>query len=164
MTKLNKLMMATAFIFSISSFHLVAEDTTTGTVEAEVLSQDGSTVSGASVTIKSTDKGITMSTTADENGNLRFVLLHTGSYEILVQAAGYNALSDVISVGVGDLSFDFVLFRFPIGSVSFRLTFASICLTSFHFFLVFFVWLCRSDSLKQLYQLVLHIHREFCMA
>ena len=109
MTKLNKLMMATAFIFSISSFYLVAEDTTTGTVEAEVLSQDGSTVSGASVTIKSTDKGITRSTTADENGNLRFVLLPPGSYEILVQAAGYNALSDTINVGVGDLSFDFVL-------------------------------------------------------
>ena len=109
MTKLNKLMMATAFIFSITSFYLVAEDTTTGTVEAEVLSQDGSTVSGASVTIKSTDKGITRSTTADENGNLRFVLLPPGSYEILVQAAGYNALSDTINVGVGDLSFDFVL-------------------------------------------------------
>ena len=31
------------------------------------------------------------------------------SYDVSVQAAGFNSLSDVIRVGVGDISYDFVL-------------------------------------------------------
>jgi len=109
MIKLNKFLMMSVLSFGLISSYLVAEDTTSGTVEAEVLAQDGSAVSGATVTLKSTSKGLSRSSVADSNGNVRFVLLPPGSYDVSVAAAGYKSLLDVIRVSVGDSSFDFVL-------------------------------------------------------
>ena len=101
--------MSAVLALGLTSFYVAAEDTTSATVEAEVLSQDGSAVSGATVTLTSTSKGISRSTVADGDGNVRFVLLPPGSYDVSVQAAGFNSLSDIIRVGVGDISYDFVL-------------------------------------------------------
>jgi hypothetical protein len=109
MIKLNKLLMMTVLSFGLTSFFVVAEDTTSGTVEADVLSQSGSSVSGATVTLTSTSKGITRSTVSSSDGNVRFVLLPPGSYDVSVAAAGYNSLSDTIRVSVGDSSYNFVL-------------------------------------------------------
>ena len=109
MIKLNKFLMMSVLSFGLVSSYLVAEDTTSGTVEAEVLAQDGSAVSGATVTLKSTSKGLSRSTVADNDGSVRFVLLPPGSYSVSVAASGYKSLSDVIRVSVGDSSFDFVL-------------------------------------------------------
>ncbi|MDA7788294.1 TonB-dependent receptor [Gammaproteobacteria bacterium] len=109
MIKLNKFLMMSVLSFGIVSSHLVAEDTTSGTIEAEVLSQSGSPLSGATVTLKSTAKGISRSTVSDNEGNVRFILLPPGSYNVSVAASGYNSLSDQIRVSVGDSSFDFVL-------------------------------------------------------
>ncbi|MDB3996608.1 TonB-dependent receptor [Gammaproteobacteria bacterium] len=109
MIKLNKFLMMSVLSFGLISSYLVAEDTTSGTVEAEVLAQDGSAVSGATVTLKSTSKGLSRSSVADSNGSVRFVLLPPGSYDVSVAAAGYKSLLDVIRISVGDSSFDFVL-------------------------------------------------------
>ena len=109
MIKLNKLLMLTVLSFGLTTFFVVAEDTTSGTVEADVLSQSGSSVSGATVTLTSTSKGITRSTVSSSDGSVRFVLLPPGSYDVSVAAAGYNSLSDTIRVSVGDSSYNFVL-------------------------------------------------------
>ena len=109
MIKLNKFLMMSVLSFGLVSSYLVAEDTTSGTVEAEVLAQDGSAVSGATVTLTSISKGISRSTVADSDGNVRFVLLPPGGYNVSVAASGYKSLSDVIRVSVGDSTFDFVL-------------------------------------------------------
>ena len=109
MIKLNKFLMMSVLSFGLISSYLVAEDTTSGTVEAEVLAQDGSAVSGATVTLKSTSKGLSRSSVADNDGSVRFVLLPPGSYSVSVAASGFKSLSDVIRVSVGDSTFDFVL-------------------------------------------------------
>jgi len=61
--------MLTVLSFGLTTFFVVAEDTTSGTVEADVLSQSGSSVSGATVTLTSTSKGITRSTVSSSDGS-----------------------------------------------------------------------------------------------
>ena len=109
MINFNKFLMTAILSIGLTSLYVAAEDNTSATIEAEVLSQDGSTVSGATVTLTSTTKGITRSTVSDSDGSVRFVLLPPGSYNVNVAAAGFSSLQDVIRVGVGDVVFDFVL-------------------------------------------------------
>jgi len=109
MININKFLMSAVLALGLTSFYVGAEDTTSATVEAEVISQDGSAVSGATVTLKSTSKGISRSSVADSDGGVRFVLLPPGSYSVSVAAAGFKSLSDVIRVGVGDVAYNFVL-------------------------------------------------------
>ena len=109
MININKFLMSAILAMGLTTFYVAAEDTTSATVEAEVLSQDGSAVSGATVTLTSTSKGISRSSVAGSDGDVRFVLLPPGSYNVSVAAAGFNSLSDVIRVGVGDVAYSFVL-------------------------------------------------------
>ena len=109
MIKINKFLMSAVLALGLTSFYVGAEDTTSATVEAEVISQDGSAVSGATVTLTSTTKGISRSGVADSDGGVRFVLLPPGSYSVSVAASGFNSLRDVIKVGVGDVAYNFVL-------------------------------------------------------
>ena len=106
MNKIKYFLVACVFVFSFNAF---AEDTTSATIEAEVLNQSGATISGATVTVTSASKGLSKTRTSDGDGAVRFSLLPIGSYDVTVSASGYDSLSDTISVSVGDSSFRLVL-------------------------------------------------------
>ena len=63
-----------------------AQDYTSGVISGTVTNPDGSTASGATVTVSSTDTGVTRTATTGSNGSFRFNGLAAGSYNIEVTA------------------------------------------------------------------------------
>ncbi|MBW8304174.1 MAG: TonB-dependent receptor, partial [Brevundimonas sp.] len=79
----------------------VAQDFVQGAVSGTVTNQAGAPVSGASVSLRSVNQGFTRSFTTDANGSFRAVALPPGSYEVVVNASGFNSLTDTLSVNAG---------------------------------------------------------------
>ncbi|HYC96940.1 TonB-dependent receptor [Brevundimonas sp.] len=79
----------------------IAQNLTQGAVAGTVANQAGTPVSGASVTLTSVSQGFSRSFTTDASGGFRAVALPQGQYEVVVNAPGYNSLTDTVSVGSG---------------------------------------------------------------
>lgn len=79
----------------------IAQNLTQGAVSGTVANQAGTPVSGASVTLTSVSQGFSRSFTTDASGGFRAVALPQGEYEVVVNAQGYNSLTDTVNVGSG---------------------------------------------------------------
>lgn len=79
----------------------IAQNLTQGAVAGVVENQAGVPVAGANVTLRSVSQGFTRSFTTDASGGFRAVALPQGQYEVVVNASGYNSLTDTVSVGSG---------------------------------------------------------------
>ena len=79
----------------------IAQNLTQGAVAGTVENQAGAPVAGAEVTLRSVSQGFTRSFTTDASGGFRAVALPQGQYEVVVNASGYNSLTDTVSVGSG---------------------------------------------------------------
>jgi hypothetical protein len=79
----------------------VAQNLTQGAVAGTVANQAGTPVAGAEVTLTSVSQGFSRSFTTDAAGGFRAVALPQGQYEVVVNAPGYNSLTDTVSVGAG---------------------------------------------------------------
>ena len=79
----------------------VAQSLTQGAVAGTVANQAGTPVAGAEVILTSVSQGFSRSFTTDASGGFRAVALPQGAYEIVVNASGYNSLTDTVSVGSG---------------------------------------------------------------
>lgn len=79
----------------------IAQSLTQGAVAGTVENQAGAPVAGASVSLRSVSQGFTRSFTTDASGGFRAVALPQGQYEVVVNASGYNSLTDTVSVGSG---------------------------------------------------------------
>ncbi|MCS6625518.1 TonB-dependent receptor [Roseibacterium beibuensis] len=79
----------------------IAQNLAQGAVSGTVTNQAGTPVAGAEVTLRSVNQGFTRSYTADASGAFRAVALPQGQYEVVVNASGYNSLTDTVSVGSG---------------------------------------------------------------
>ena len=79
----------------------IAQDFVQGAVSGTVTNQAGAPVSGASVSLRSVNQGFTRSFTTDANGSFRAVALPPGSYEVVVNASGFNSLTDTVTVNPG---------------------------------------------------------------
>ncbi|WP_332656876.1 TonB-dependent receptor [Brevundimonas sp.] len=79
----------------------IAQNLTQGAVSGTVANQAGAPVAGATVTLRSVSQGFTRSFTTDASGGFRAVALPQGQYEVVVNASGYNSLTDTVSVGSG---------------------------------------------------------------
>ncbi len=79
----------------------IAQNLTQGAVSGTVANQSGAPVAGASVSLRSVSQGFTRSFTTDASGGFRAVALPQGTYEVVVNAAGYNSLTDTVNVGSG---------------------------------------------------------------
>jgi hypothetical protein len=69
---------------------LFAQGETTSAILGQVLDQTGSAIPRATVTIRSTDNGLTRSIKTDDAGRFNFPQLKPGSYVITTQAAGFE--------------------------------------------------------------------------
>lgn len=79
----------------------IAQSLTQGAVSGTVENQAGTPVAGAEVTLRSVSQGFTRTFTTDASGGFRAVALPQGQYEVVVNAAGYNSLTDTVNVGSG---------------------------------------------------------------
>lgn len=87
-----------------------AQDYTNGTLAGVVRGSDGNVLSGAAVTVRSTAQGATRNVTTGANGTFRIPLIPTGRYDVVVDAPGYETLSEQVVVSLGDSSsFTFTL-------------------------------------------------------
>lgn len=67
-----------------------AQDLDNVTISGKVTDPNGLIVSGAAVTIKSTDTGISRTVTVDDDGRYRVVNLKPGNYKVSVSAGGFG--------------------------------------------------------------------------
>ena len=79
----------------------VAQNLTQGAVAGTVTNQAGTPVAGAEVSLRSVAQGFTRTFTTDASGSFRAVALPQGQYEVVVNASGYNSLTDTVDVGSG---------------------------------------------------------------
>jgi len=71
--------------------NLFAQGTTTGQISGTVTDSNGAIVSGATVTVKSTDTNLSRSTESNGEGIYSFQLLPVGRYTIEISAQGFQA-------------------------------------------------------------------------
>src|SRR5215467_8596919 len=61
-----------------------------GSIQGTVQDPAGAVVPNAKVQLKNTATSVSVTTTSDSEGNYRFVSLAPGSYQITVEASGFN--------------------------------------------------------------------------
>jgi len=71
-----------------------AQDYTTGGLSGTVASQSGAPISGATVTIQSTEQGFSRTTTTGPTGTFRATLIPLGNYRVTISAPGYETSVD----------------------------------------------------------------------
>ena len=105
------------FVFSALAFAQI----TTGTISGTVTDSTGAVVPGVNVTLKSVEKGITRTVRTDEGGRYRAPELALGSYEISVEAAGFESVvRSGITLTVGrEAVVDFTL---QVGTITDKIT------------------------------------------
>jgi hypothetical protein len=79
-----------------------AQDYSSGSLIGTVKDQDGVTVPGATVTVKSLDQGFTREVTTDGSGGFRVPLIPIGGYSVSIAKEGFKPTSDGnVRVGLG---------------------------------------------------------------
>lgn len=92
-----------------------AQDYTTGALVGTVSDQSGNPIAGAEVIVRSTEQGFTRSYSTNETGQFRANLIPVGSYEVTVNAPGYESTVDPsVNVALGSNSG----YRFTLGSTA----------------------------------------------
>src|SRR5215831_10977368 len=94
------LLLLTASLFSIEA---MGQSTLTGEIDGTVTDPSGAVVSGATVTLKNTEMGITETVTTNAGGGFRLPLLKPATYQLAVTQAGFRTVSQNVSVGVGQV-------------------------------------------------------------
>ena len=80
-------------------------------IKGKVTDPNGAVLSGATVTVTDADKGVSRTTTTNEEGDYRFLNLPPGNYNLRVQATGFGAqVKNALQVTVGQTAdFDFAM-------------------------------------------------------
>jgi len=94
----------TLVALAIVSLPLAGQTTVTGDLTGRVVDQSGAVVSGASITLKSTDTGASQSTTTNQNGAYKFSLLQPGPYTVQASATGMSEVKANVIIAVGQIT------------------------------------------------------------
>jgi hypothetical protein len=94
-------MLSLALIWSCFAANTLAQSNTTGDLTGIVTDVSGAVVPGATVTLRSVGTGESQAHTTSPDGTYRFALLKPGEYEITTQATGFQSLSRVVAVNIG---------------------------------------------------------------
>jgi len=76
----------------------------TGDVVGTVVDPAGAVVSGARITLTSSDTAATQSVVTGANGFYRFALLKPGQYSLTVKQTGFKSISQTVLVSVGQIA------------------------------------------------------------
>ena len=88
-------------LMAVPGVAMAQASATQGALSGTVSDQSGAPVSGASVTVTSDAQGFSRTLTSDASGNFRAVALPPGSYTVDINASGFEAFAESVSVGVG---------------------------------------------------------------
>lgn len=88
---------------SFAARQLPAQTTTTGDISGVVTDPSGAIVPDAKIALKDNARGATQDTTSNKEGAYRFYLLVPGSYKVTVTATGFEAVTQTVSVTVGQV-------------------------------------------------------------
>src|ERR1051326_3088758 len=84
----------TAFVYGFVCGAIALAQVTTGTVSGTVTDSTGAVIPGVTVTLTSTEKGISRTVFTDEGGRYRAPELALGSYEITTELPGFQTITD----------------------------------------------------------------------
>jgi hypothetical protein len=93
---------AALLILILTCVVFAQNETTSASLRGFVTDSSGARVSGASVTLRSPEKGISRSFVTDSNGSFAFTLLSPGSYNLQIAMKGFKTFRDeglVLEVG-----------------------------------------------------------------
>src|SRR5260221_10977304 len=79
-----------ASMIAACGFVTTFSQSSTGTISGMVEDQNNAVIRGATVTIKNTATGFSLSSTADSDGRYRFVSVPSGAYEVTVEASNFS--------------------------------------------------------------------------
>jgi len=100
-TPLPALLLLAVFSCLVST-QLFAQGETTSAITGQVTAASGSAISGATVTIVSTENGLRRSVVTDDAGRFRFPQLRPGTYTVKVEAQGFAPQQiDSVASGLG---------------------------------------------------------------
>src|SRR6516225_3189162 len=91
-------------LLAFATMPLVAQTITTGDLTGTITDQSGAVVSGANLTLKSSDNGTSQSTTSNQNGIYKFSLLAPGNYTLSASATNMNEVSRKVIVAIGQVT------------------------------------------------------------
>src|SRR5262249_10588844 len=92
-------------------------DVTTGTLKGIVTDPNGAVISGATITVRSLDRGTVRTVKTNPDGSYQFPLLQPGTYQVQVEAQGFDKeVIDNVGVTVGQLAVQDVHLR--VGAVT----------------------------------------------
>jgi hypothetical protein len=102
MQKLNtgRSVVRALLLLVLSSVSVLAQNEA-GQIAGKVTDTTGAAITGAAVTIKSTDTGIVREATTDDEGFYLVTSLQPGIYEVTVNASGFAARTQKVRVSVG---------------------------------------------------------------
>src|SRR5262245_38775407 len=88
-----------------------AQDLDTVTLTGRILDQNAAIIQGAQITVTLTTKGITRSTTSDQNGTFKLIQLPAGTYTIRAELAGFapREISNISIVSSQTLNLNFTM-------------------------------------------------------
>lgn len=90
-----------ALFVVLSSGHLLAQATATGTLQGTVKDKSGAMVAGAGVVATFTATAVTRSTTTDDTGAYRFDFVPAGTYQIKITKQGFATVVQTTELLVG---------------------------------------------------------------
>src|SRR5947207_10462271 len=86
------------------ALHAAGQSIVTGDVVGTVVDPAGAVVSGARVTLISSDTAATQSVVTGATGFYRFALLKPGQYSLTVKQTGFKSTSQTVLVSVGQIA------------------------------------------------------------
>ena len=90
-------------IAAVSSAALAQSQTTTGTIQGNVVDPNGAVVSGATVTVRNVNTGFERSVTSNSDGFFTAPLLPLGMYRVTTTAGGFaNSVLENVEVTIGN--------------------------------------------------------------
>src|ERR1700756_3591781 len=110
-----------AFVYGFVCSAIALGQVTTGTISGTVSDSTGAVIPGVTVTLTSTEKGISRTVFTDEGGRYRAPELALGSYEITTELPGFQTVKrSGITLTVGrEAVVDFIL---QVGTVADKIT------------------------------------------
>ncbi|RVQ66468.1 TonB-dependent receptor [Croceicoccus ponticola] len=107
---LNVLALVGAGVFASVALPTVAsaQDVTAGSLSGTVTDDSGNPVSGAAISVESSERGFSRTTTTNANGNFSLSQLPIGNYAVTITAPGYQTTrSENVGVNLGGSNYNF---------------------------------------------------------
>ena len=95
---------ALAMLFAVTAPRLNAQSITQGNIRGTVTDPSGAVVPNATVTLKSTRTGSTLSRTTNRSGDYEFSLVTPGPYVMTITAPNYQPVDQNVTVSLGQIT------------------------------------------------------------